>query len=55
MLDEMHVLRAAIQSYRAAATAAGVAWPQRGDTQGAQPPDWDLIRRVSTSTTFPDS
>jgi len=48
MLDEMHVLRAAIQSYRAAATAtaAGVAWPQRGDTQGAQPPDWNLIHRV---------
>src|SRR2546430_15813118 len=46
MLDEMHVLGAAIQSYRAAATAAGVAWPQRGDKQGAQPPDWDLIRRV---------
>jgi len=39
MLDEMRVLRDAAQEYRAAATAAGIAWPERADTQGAQPPD----------------
>jgi hypothetical protein len=31
-----------------AATAAGVAWPEQIDTQGAQPPD--LVYRCSTST-----
>src|SRR5436190_5780446 len=44
MLDEMPVLRDAAQGYRAAATAAGVAWPQRADTQGAHPPD--LVYRL---------
>ncbi|MFC7278957.1 hypothetical protein ACFQS1_33755 [Paractinoplanes rhizophilus] len=46
MLDEMRVLRAAIQNYRAAVTAAGVPWPEAGATQDAQPPDLDLIHRV---------
>ena len=44
MLDEMPVLRDAAQGYRAAATAAGVAWPQRADMQGAHPPD--LVYRL---------
>ena len=39
MLDEMRVLRDAAQGYRAAATAAGIAWPEPADTQGGQPPD----------------
>ncbi len=39
MLDEMRVLRDAAQGYRAAATAAGIAWLERADTQDAQPPD----------------
>jgi len=44
MLDEMRVLREAAQGYRAAATAAGIAWPERVDTQGPQPPD--LVYRL---------
>jgi len=44
MLDEMRVLREAAQGYRAAATAAGIAWPERVGTQGAQPPD--LVYRL---------
>src|SRR5437764_13691482 len=44
MLDEMPVLRDAAQGYRAAATAAGVAGPQRADMQGAHPPD--LVYRL---------
>ncbi|WP_433388699.1 hypothetical protein [Micromonospora sp. KLBMP9576] len=39
MLDDMPVLRAAVQAYRAAATAAGVAWPDGGERAGQLPPD----------------
>jgi hypothetical protein len=46
MLDEMRALREAAQGYRAAVTAAGIAWPERGDTQDAQPPDLDLVYRL---------
>lgn len=46
MLDEMRVLRDAAQGYQAAATAAGLVWPELGDTQGAQPPDLDLVYRL---------
>ena len=46
MLDEMRALRDAAQAYRAAATAAGLVWPEQADTQGAQPPDLDLVCRL---------
>jgi hypothetical protein len=54
MLDEMRVLRAAIQRYRTAAMALGVAWPERGDTEGAQPLDLDLIHRVFDIDRLPE-
>src|SRR6266498_3295574 len=44
MLDEMPVLRAAVDAYRAAATAAGITWPERADSLGGQPPD--LVYRL---------
>src|SRR5258705_7316676 len=46
MLDEMRVLREAARGYRGAAQVTGLAWPEPGDPQGAQPPDLGLIRRV---------
>jgi hypothetical protein len=44
MLDDMTVLRDAAQAYRAAATAAGVAWPDQAHLPGGQPPD--LVYRL---------
>jgi hypothetical protein len=44
MLDDMRVLRAAVQAYRAAATAAGVPWPDGGDRSGGLP--LDVLCRV---------
>jgi hypothetical protein len=38
MLDDMPVLVAAARSYRAAAAAAGVAWPEQDGTHGGPPP-----------------
>jgi hypothetical protein len=46
MLDEMRVLRAAVQDYRAAALAAAPGRPGPADTQDAQPPDLKLVHRV---------
>jgi hypothetical protein len=43
MLDDMRVLRDAAQAYRAAATAAGLVWPEPADTQV---PDLDLVYRL---------
>src|SRR5262245_36593530 len=45
-LDDMRVLRDAAEAYRAAATAAGLVWPERGDTQDGQPADLDLVYRL---------
>ena len=42
MLDNMRVLHDAVEAYRAAATAAGVAWPQQPDSDGGPP---DLVYR----------
>ncbi|MFI7608534.1 hypothetical protein ACIBTV_25755 [Micromonospora sp. NPDC049366] len=39
MLDDLHVLRDAVQAYRAAATAAGLDWPDQGEAPAGQPPD----------------
>jgi hypothetical protein len=44
MLDEMRALREAAEGYRAAATATGLPWHERADTQGAHPPD--LVYRL---------
>ncbi|GAA4081493.1 hypothetical protein [Actinomadura miaoliensis] len=44
MLDDMRVLRDAVEKYRAAATAAGITWPERGESPGAEPPD--LVYRL---------
>lgn len=44
MLDEMTVLRNVAAAYRAAATAAGITWPDRPDTPHAEPPD--LVYRL---------
>jgi hypothetical protein len=46
MLDDMRALRDTAQAYRAAATAAGLVWPERAATQGAQPPDLGLVYRL---------
>jgi hypothetical protein len=46
MLDDMRALRDAAQAYRAAATTAGLVWPEPADTQGAQPPDLELVYRL---------
>ena len=46
MLDELRVLREAVQRYRAAAVAAGQSWPEAADTQDAQHPNLDLVYRV---------
>jgi hypothetical protein len=43
MLDDMRVLRTAVDEYRAAATAAGVAWPDRA---AASRPPPDLVYRL---------
>jgi hypothetical protein len=51
MLDELRVLRDAVQGYRVAATAAGIAWPERADTQ---PPDLDLVHRLFDVDHFPE-
>jgi hypothetical protein len=44
MLDDMRVLRDAAEAYRAAATAAGLDWPEPADTPSAPPPD--LVHRL---------
>lgn len=44
MLDDMTVLWDAAEAYRAAATAAGIAWPDYPDPHGGQPPD--LVYRL---------
>jgi hypothetical protein len=44
MLDDMAVLRDAAEGYRAAATAAGIAWPDPVDPAGGPPPD--LVYRL---------
>ncbi|MET8257136.1 hypothetical protein [Micromonospora sp. NPDC005205] len=38
MLDDMRVLRAAVRDYRLAATAAGLDWPDYGESPAGQPP-----------------
>ncbi|MEU8802976.1 hypothetical protein [Spirillospora sp. NPDC048819] len=43
MLDDLHALRDAVDGYRAAATAAGLTWPDHADADG-QPPG--LVYRV---------
>jgi hypothetical protein len=43
MLDDVPALRDAVESYRAAATAAGIVWPDP-DPSGGQPPD--LVYRL---------
>ncbi|MET8230617.1 hypothetical protein ABZS77_08070 [Micromonospora sp. NPDC005298] len=42
----MRVLRDAALAYRTAVTAAGLVWPERTATQGAQAPDLDLVHRL---------
>jgi hypothetical protein len=44
MLDDLPGLRDAAEGYRAAATAAGIAWAQHAGTQAAQPPE--LVYRL---------
>lgn len=44
MLDDMTVLWDAAAAYRAAAMAAGIAWPDQRDPHGGQPPD--LVSRL---------
>jgi hypothetical protein len=44
MLDDMAVLRTAAEGYRAAATAAGLPWPEHADPPGGLPPD--RVRRI---------
>ena len=44
MLDDMGVLRDAVAAYRAAATAAGIAWPDHAGPDGGPAPD--LVRRL---------
>ncbi|MFI6268416.1 hypothetical protein [Micromonospora zamorensis] len=44
MLDDMRVLRDAVRDYRLAATAAGLDWPDRGESPAGQPPD--VVRRI---------
>jgi hypothetical protein len=44
MLDDMTVLRDAAEAYRAAATAAGITWPDYADSPGGPPPD--LVYRI---------
>jgi hypothetical protein len=44
MLDDLAVLRAAAEAYRAAATAAGVVWPDHADPPVGRPPD--LVHRL---------
>ncbi|MET8308417.1 hypothetical protein [Micromonospora sp. NPDC005173] len=39
MLDDMRVLRDAVREYRVAATAAGLDWPDQGESPAGQPPD----------------
>src|SRR3954465_9013115 len=45
MLDDMRVLHDAANGYRAAATAAGVTWPDDSGTGGAAPVP-DLVHRL---------
>ncbi len=44
MLDDMGVLRDAVEAYRVAATAAGVTWPDEPGRDNGQPPD--LVYRL---------
>ncbi|WP_433267176.1 hypothetical protein ACQPWR_05495 [Micromonospora vinacea] len=44
MLDDLRVLRDAVRDYRLAATAAGLDWPDRGESPTEQPPD--VARRI---------
>ncbi|MGY0490180.1 hypothetical protein [Streptomyces sp. WG-D5] len=44
MLDDMSVLREAVAGYRAAATAAGLAWPEAAAVAGDRPPE--LVHRL---------
>lgn len=44
MLDDMRVLRDAVHDYRAAATSAGLTWPEPHAVPGAPPPD--LVHRL---------
>jgi hypothetical protein len=44
MLDDIPALHDAVEGYRAAATAAGIAWPDHPDPPSAQPPD--LVHRL---------
>ncbi|MEU8253701.1 hypothetical protein AB0C06_05475 [Micromonospora inaquosa] len=39
MLDDMCVLREAVRDYRLAATAAGLDWPDYGESPAGQPPE----------------
>ncbi|WP_406059407.1 hypothetical protein [Micromonospora sp. NBC_00860] len=39
MLDDMGVLRDAVRDYRLAATAAGLDWPDYGESPAGQPPE----------------
>ncbi len=44
MLDDTTALQDAAEAYRAAATAAGIAWPDHAGSPGGQPPD--LVHRL---------
>ncbi|WP_431878232.1 hypothetical protein [Micromonospora marina] len=44
MLDDMRVLREAVREYRVAATAAGLDWPDPGESPVGSPPD--RVRRI---------
>ncbi|MET8263975.1 hypothetical protein ABZU92_08265 [Micromonospora arida] len=44
MLDDMRVLRDAVREYRVAATAAGLDWPDQGESPAGQPPD--VVHRI---------
>jgi hypothetical protein len=44
VLDDMRVLRDAVQDYRAAATSAGLTWPESDAVPGGTPPD--LVHRL---------
>ncbi|GAB3954601.1 hypothetical protein [Micromonospora vulcania] len=44
MLDDLRVLRDAVREYRVAATAAGLDWPDQGESPAGPPPD--LVYRI---------
>ncbi len=52
MLDDMSVLRPAVEAYRAAATAAGVPWPDAGERNDR--PSRDVLCRVFDVDRIPD-